>query len=100
MRTVAPDYEDVERPAGSSSGRTIPFADVKITSGSVGYALYPVWLLNTTYEGVKYTFAMNGQTGRFVGDLPAGRLRTAAFFTAVFAGVSALATFLINALLT
>lgn len=35
------------------------------------YALYPVWLLNTTWKGEKYTFAMNGQTGQMVGDLPA-----------------------------
>ena len=36
----------------------------------VRYALYPVWLLNTTWNGQKYVFAMNGQTGKFVGNLP------------------------------
>ena len=35
------------------------------------YALYPVWILNTTWKGKKYIFAMNGQTGKIVGDLPA-----------------------------
>lgn len=35
------------------------------------YALYPVWILNTTWRGKKYIFAMNGQTGKLVGDLPA-----------------------------
>ena len=34
------------------------------------YALFPVWLLNTTWRNKRYTFAMNGQTGKFVGDLP------------------------------
>lgn len=43
---------------------------VGLSGGSVRYALYPVWLLNTTWNGKKYTFAMNGQTGRFVGNLP------------------------------
>lgn len=38
--------------------------------GKAKYALYPVWLLNTTWNGQKYTFAMNGQTGKLVGDLP------------------------------
>jgi len=33
--------------------------------------MYPVWLLNTTWKGQKYTFAMNGQSGKIVGDLPA-----------------------------
>ena len=26
--------------------------------------------MNTTWNGKKYTFAMNGQTGKLVGDLP------------------------------
>jgi len=43
---------------------------VQLKNGKAKYALYPVWLLNTTWKGEKYTFAMNGQTGRLVGDLP------------------------------
>lgn len=43
---------------------------VRLSGGKAKYALYPVWLLNTTWNGQKYTFAMNGQTGKFVGDLP------------------------------
>ena len=34
------------------------------------YVLYPVWFLDTTWNKKRYTFAMNGQTGKFVGDLP------------------------------
>lgn len=45
-------------------------SQVDIANGSYKYALYPVWILNTTWNGKKYTFAMNGQTGKFVGDLP------------------------------
>ena len=45
-------------------------SSIKLQGGSVKYALYPVWLLNTTWNGEKYTFAMNGQTGKMVGDLP------------------------------
>lgn len=45
-------------------------ADIFLNGGKAKYALYPVWLLNTTWNGNKYTFAMNGQTGKFVGDLP------------------------------
>ena len=43
---------------------------VQFHGGKAKYALYPVWLLNITWNGNKYTFAMNGQTGKFVGDLP------------------------------
>lgn len=45
-------------------------SSVKLRDGKAKYALYPVWLLNTTWNGQKYTFAMNGQTGKLVGDLP------------------------------
>ncbi|MBQ3195372.1 MAG: hypothetical protein IJB65_02795 [Clostridia bacterium] len=43
---------------------------IQLQNGKAKYALYPVWLLNTDWNGKKYTFAMNGQTGKFVGDLP------------------------------
>ena len=43
---------------------------VQLHGGTARYALYPVWLLNTTWNGKQYVFAMNGQTGKFVGDLP------------------------------
>ncbi len=45
-------------------------SSVRFGNGRARYALYPVWLLNTTWNGQKYTFAMNGQTGKFIGDLP------------------------------
>ena len=54
--------------------------NVNMNSGSSKYALYPVWLLNTTFEGEKYTFAMNGQTGKFVGNLPADKKKVNKFF--------------------
>ncbi len=41
--------------------------------GPVHYCLLPVWFLNTRWNGKTYSFAMNGQTGKFIGDLPVGR---------------------------
>lgn len=43
---------------------------VRVSNGKAKYALLPVWLLNTTWNGEKFLFAMNGQTGKFIGDLP------------------------------
>lgn len=43
---------------------------ISFEGGNVKYVLYPVWLLNTTWNNKKYYFAMNGQTGKFAGDLP------------------------------
>ena len=44
--------------------------DVNLLNLSAQYALYPVWLLHTRYKDKDYLFGMNGQTGKFVGDLP------------------------------
>ena len=70
---------------------------VQFHGGKARYALYPVWLLNTTWNGNRYTFAMNGQTGKFVGDLPVDKaaatrwtLILAAAFTAVTYGAATL----------
>lgn len=48
----------------------IESSNIEARSSSSHYALFPVWLLNTTWRGKQYRFAMNGQTGKFVGDLP------------------------------
>ncbi len=34
------------------------------------YVLLPVWMVNVKYKDTMYTFAMNGQTGEFVGNIP------------------------------
>ena len=67
---------------------------VQILNGTVKYALYPVWLLTSTYKGKKYTFAMNGQTGKFVGDLPVDTGKKNLTFASIFAGVTAIGTIL------
>lgn len=53
-------YTTVTKEAGS----------VRLHKGKVSYALLPVWLLSTRWNGQNYLFAMNGQTGKMVGDLP------------------------------
>lgn len=60
---------------------------VRLSDNVIRYALLPVWMLTTVYKGKKYTFAMNGQTGKFVGDLPLDWPK----FWGWFAGVSAAA---------
>ena len=44
--------------------------NISLNNGRARYALYPVWMLTTKWKDKSYTFAMNGQTGKIVGDLP------------------------------
>ena len=45
-------------------------SSIRLSGGKIRYALYPVWLLSTRWNGENYMFAMNGQTGKLVGNLP------------------------------
>jgi len=63
--------------------------NVKITHSKAQYVLLPVWMLNTTYKGKIYTFAMNGQTGKMTGSFPICPKRTAMWFGGIFAAVTA-----------
>ena len=58
----------------------------KLTS-SYKYALYPVWILNTIWNGEKFVFAMNGQTGKLVGNVPYSKGK---FFGVLFGVLAAL----------
>ena len=45
----------------------------------VKYAMLPTWLLYTTYQDKPYFFAMNGQTGKFIGNLPISKGKLVAY---------------------
>ena len=59
-------------------------ANVKISRDTARYALLPVWLLSTTWQEKNYLFAMNGQTGKLIGDLPVSKGKLAAWFAGLF----------------
>ena len=84
-------YTTVTREAGS----------IRLNNGKVKYALFPVWILNTTWKGEKYLFAMNGQSGKMVGDLPVdkGAYRKWLFGLAGAVGVAVYATLFLVSLL-
>lgn len=63
--------ENVFRSQAQGYTSLIPEAShIQLKNGTVKYILLPVWLLTTKWNGENYTFAMNGQTGKFVGNLP------------------------------
>ena len=67
-------------------------AQVYLRRGKAHYAMLPVWLLNTTWKGKGYLFAMNGQTGRMVSDLPMDK----GLWWAWFAGITGVLTAIIS----
>ena len=67
-------------------------SSVRLSDNSVKYALYPVWILTTSWKENNYIFAMNGQTGKMVGNLPLDKGAFARWFIGVFAAVSVVAS--------
>ena len=63
--------------------------NVRLQQGQVVNVLAPVWMLNTKFEDKTYTFAMNGQTGRLVGDLPVDRSAAWKYRLRIFLGTLA-----------
>ncbi|MGN0634827.1 MAG: hypothetical protein ACI4I5_01265 [Acutalibacteraceae bacterium] len=73
-------------------------SSIRLRNGTAKYALYPVWILNTSWNGQKYTFAMNGQTGKLVGDLPLDKSALMKWRIAL-AGITGAVVFLISYLM-
>ena len=67
----------------------------KIRPEKAEYGMLPVWLLSSNWQGKTYLFAMNGQSGKMIGDLPVSKPKLAAWVTGIFAVVFALLYFLI-----
>ena len=64
--------------------------NTRLRRGRVHYALLPVWMLNTRWQDRDFLFAMNGQTGKMVGDLPTSRGKFWGLFAAVAVPLAAL----------
>ena len=61
----------------------IGYSTVNITSHNLSikgdktqYALLPVWMVNVKYKDQYYLFAMNGQTGKFIGNMPLDKTKS------------------------
>ena len=66
--------------------------DIHIRRGKVHYAMLPVWMLSTKWKGENFLFAMNGQTGRLVGNLPVSKGKFWATFAIIAGALSAIGT--------
>ena len=76
---------------GNYNSLTVEASSIRLENGRAKYALYPVWILNTTYNGERFIFALNGQTGKTVGDLPVSKSAYWANFAKVGVIAAALA---------
>lgn len=70
--------------------------NLQITKVKDDYILLPVWMVNIKYKDKTYTFAMNGQTGEIVGNIPLDIPKTIIISIVIFIVTTLLAFFIIR----
>lgn len=66
------------------SSVTLESEAIEIRENNAQYVLLPVWMLNITYKDNVYLFALNGQTGKMVGDIPIDKKKRLLYGTLCF----------------
>ncbi len=54
----------------------------------ITYVLLPVWMVNVKYKNKYYIFAMNGQTGEFIGDIPLDKKKVIICSILLYVGIA------------
>lgn len=57
---------------------------INLNNKDNSYVLLPVWMLNIKYKDKIYTFAMNGQTGKIVGNIPVDKKKAILIWVMIF----------------
>lgn len=75
-------------------------SSIGFSDGKIRYALLPMWLLNIKYNGKTYKYAINGQTGKTVGEYPVDKKKKWKYFARVagicYAVAAAIVWFLLS----
>jgi len=81
-------YNDI---SGYNSKKIQDFIGNASIQGTPEYVMLPVWMMNIKYEDKIYTMAMNGQTGKFIGNVPISKGKVAA----TWLGITSLVTIIV-----
>lgn len=83
-------FSEIESTVRGYESLEVSSKSAVISKRRVSYALLPLWLLSTKWNGKNYIFAMNGQSGKLVGDLPWDKTKLRLWFWGTAAVVSCL----------
>lgn len=82
-RCIRTFESEIDKTVTGYQSKSVKHKNITVDRGSVHYAMMPVWLLATKWNEQGFLFAMNGQTGKLVGDLPVDRKKFWAIFGAI-----------------
>ncbi len=83
-RALQSTMDEVKKTMNRYTGVVVKKNNLDIKEEKCDYALLPVWMVNVKYNGKYYLFAMNGQTGEFIGDMPISKGKVLAYSIAIF----------------
>lgn len=78
----------LESELNSYSTKSISSSNININNVNVKYVLLPVWMLNIKYKDEIRPFAMNGQTGKMIGNIPIDRKKVILYSLLMFLGLT------------
>ncbi len=87
-RVVNSVEDNFKKTVTGYSSVTKTSSQIDMHGEDINYALFPVWMLNTKYNGEMYQFAINGQTGLVSGKLPIDKNKVTKYFLKTMAMVA------------
>ena len=83
-RAIRSTQDHILMDMGNYTSKVI-FENTLVAKQSIAeYALLPVWMVNVKYKDKYYLFAMNGQTGEFIGDIPIDKNKVVWYSIGIF----------------
>lgn len=95
QRTCSAAQEQFRKSIKGYTSTRIKTSNFQISHINWKYALLPLWFLSYEYKGKHYYYSMNGQTGKFGGNLPIDKLKVALVGAAI--GIGIMGVFLLAA---
>jgi uncharacterized Zn finger protein (UPF0148 family) len=81
--------QEMSNSVGGYDSVSVIHKKIEVINDKVTYAFLPVWVLSTKWRDQNYIFAMNGQTGKMVGNLPVDKGKFWKYFFGITLGVAA-----------
>ena len=97
-RSVKSTENNILSTVSTYTTKTVKSKNLVPTLKEQKYVLLPVWMVNVKYGGKPYIFAMNGQTGKFIGNIPTDKKKVFIYTIITFI-ISFIICFLINYIL-
>lgn len=86
-RSINSTKEIFKNDTGHYSTKTIVKDTIVASENNRYYAMLPVWMVNVKYKDKMYIFAMNGQSGEFIGNIPLDVGKAILYFILIFSAV-------------